>query len=441
MMRSIKHPFVTSWIRYNPRPLDVAAKVDAYFRKYPSKPNDDRYLRALHLARVDYSGPKVYPFHINDSIANFQHTNTSPGCPYRQTGYRRKDEVPAIMIKNAVRRYKEGEWTKCIHPCIAVCKSMVAKVPKCRLVWVYPADMTFAEGMFAQPLIHQLMGERSHYAQWVQYSKGHMSYLQGQLPNSWKWLGLDYSSYDSTVPPWLIRDAFDILCERIDFTRYHGNGIPEPNNLRRLWRVIIKYFIETPIKLPSGKVVVKKGGVPSGSYFTSLVNSVCNCIIMHYLLDGKAYSRSASWQLGDDMLVAVGEAIHMEGIAKVALKVFGVIVNADKSEYGSYVSFLGYRMSPKGKPVANYEKLVAQLCLPDRPDYTIGDFVARARALQLSCFGHGSWQFVCETEAFIVSVGAQDWIPKLRKRSELRSKLEALDLAHYPPLTRVMMQV
>lgn len=115
---------------------------------------------------------------------------------------------------------------------------------------------------------------------------------------------------------------------------------------------------------------------------------------------------------------------------------FGMQLNVEKTELGPLVSFLGYKMDVNGVPLANYDKLVAQLLFPSVRDRDIYDFASRARALQLSCFGKGCWSFTLEVQSFLDDM--HDFHPYLHSRDELTVKLEALDLAHWPPLYNVI---
>lgn len=101
--------------------------------------------------------------------------------------------------------------------------------------------------------------------------------------------------------------------------------------------------------------------------------------------------------------------------------------------------FLGYSMSPSGRPLASYDKLLAQLLIPDAPDRSESDFVTRAVALQLSCFGFGCMRFSDEVDRYVASTTAG--VNKLHYRSEVRLKLEQLGLANFPPLRDVMLRV
>lgn len=310
--RVVKHPFQTKWIRSKPNPTKIKERIQKYFCRRPPRPTNYRYTSALFKAREAFRLPyRVNPFHVNDVIRHYSHPDRSPGLPYTKEGLRRKDEVDPNRIKWAVHAMKYGIWTKCKTPCNAVAKTAVHPTDeKLRLIWVYPAHMTFAEGMFAMPLIRaykQQLG--SPYGIWIRYQCGDMRYLRSKKLPEYTWLAADWSGFDATVPPWIIRDAFQILLENLDLSRYEFRGIPtDAESLPRLWKTILNYFINTPIKDPDGKVRIKAGGVPSGSYFTNLVDSIVNYIAMAYLLDQKRYLPSAFYVMGDDVLVAIGKA-------------------------------------------------------------------------------------------------------------------------------------
>nr|USE08295.1 MAG: putative RNA-dependent RNA polymerase [Partitiviridae sp.] len=430
--------FHTHWVRYHPKLPEVKKKVATYFSKTPNRPTDPTYFQALHKAGCEFRVPRVRPLHINDSIRCFQHTNKSPGLPYTLEGFKRKDEVPPQRIKHYVHNLKYGIYSRCDTPCTAAVKTMVAKRPKFRLIWVYPAHMTFAEGMFANPLIKAYQEKRGSYGLWLSFAKGDMRYLMSTRRPHNKWLGADWSGFDTTIPAWLIRDAFDILRDNIDFTRYKDWGVPtDPDTLPRLWDRIIKYFIDTPIRFQDGLVVKKHRGVPSGSYFTNLIDSVVSCIVWHYLLPNEKGKR---FYVGDDALIELSSSLDLKDLAARAHTFFGMNLNPDKSEIGDHVSFLGYSMGPDGRPHADYDKLVAQLLLPSRPDHSFLEFCSRARALQLSCFGLGCWQFTVEVQSFLDDLGP-NFQPRLHSRDDIMTKLEALDLAHWPPLHSVMLRV
>jgi len=427
----------TQYLRYHPKLYEIKSTAKKYLTQSPFKPNDMAYQQALCKARKDFSLPrKVHPFHINDAIKHYQNTDRSPGLPYTTQGFHRKDEVDPLIIKQWVHNLKYGKFDKCNTPCTAAVKTVVSKKPKFRLIWVYPAHMTFSEGMFAMPLIQAYLTQRGPYGLWLNYALGDMRLLMCQRQRENLWLGADWSGFDACIPAWLIRDAFQILWEQLDVSRYYQWGVPtDKDTLRRLWHCIVKYFINTPLRFQDGEVIRTRKGVPSGSYFTSLIDSVVNSIVWHYLLGSQIRSR---WFVGDDALLEIEGKIDMKLIANNATRTFGLCLNLDKTGFGTHVSFLGYQMGLDGRPQASYDKLMAQLLLPARPDHEFSEFVARARALQLSCFGLGCWRFTCEAQVFIDAYGLEP--PKLHPRHELSRKLKALDMAHWPPLHQVMLR-
>lgn len=439
-MAFVPELFETTWKRKHPKGFEVEQRVRTYLARKPARPQDSQYQEAYQRTLRDFTLPSpVRPLHINDSIKQFQNVDRSPGLPYTSEGLKRKDEVDPQRIKQYAHNLKYGYYQRCDTPCTAAVKTMVTqRGDKWRLVWVYPAHMTFIEGMFAQPLIRRYQAQRGAYGLWIQYSKGDLRYLRSKRNTKAKWLGVDWSGFDASVPAWLIRDAFKILRAQVDFTRYEEWGIPtDAYTLPRLWNRIVQYFINTPMRLQSGKVIRTERGVPSGSYFTNMIGSIVNAIVWNYLLPSQSTNR---WYVGDDALLEVAKDVVIEDLAAQAMQVFGMTLNPHKTSLGINVSFLGYEMGPTGYPLARFDKLVAQLMIPAYSDRTLEDFCSRARALQLSCFGHGCWEFVLQVQVFLDD-HAPDFTPVLHARDDLLVKLKALDLAHWPPLQKVMLLV
>lgn len=190
-------------MRYRPKPWDFKPKVLAYIRDSAPRPRCAVYARALTLASRDFKIVPIRPLHINDSIRKFQHPEKSPGLPYTTEGLRRKDEVDPNRIKQYVHNLKYGIYNRCNTPCNAAARTMVSKEGnKFRLVWVYPAHMTFAEGMFAQPLIEKYQSDRGHYGLWITYSRGDARFLANSRSKRERFVGLDWSSFDVYPPPW-----------------------------------------------------------------------------------------------------------------------------------------------------------------------------------------------------------------------------------------------
>lgn len=382
--------------------------------------------------------------HLNDVMMEFPHPETSPGLPYTQEGIKQKRLVNPYRIKYFVHKMKYGEIGNCRTPCTAAVRTTVSQDQgKFRLIWAYPCHMTMAEGIFAQPLIQGYKSYRTPFAIWCQYGKGHMKYLASHRTSpQQRWFSIDWSRFDANVPAWLIRDAFSVLRDQLDFSKYRDHGRPtHTHTIPRLWDRVIHYFINTPIRTPQGEIRRKSRGVPSGSYFTNLVDTICNAIACTYVLKlmGHKLSVSASWFLGDDALILLQQRISTAEFARRAKQVFGFELSTSKSEVGDTFTFLGFRSTSKGVPVANFDKLLAQLLLPSGKDQCLGDFIIRARALQLSCFGVGCMAFTKLVDDVLEQLPYEE--ATLHWRSEVAQKLEHLGLSNWPPLEKVMVLV
>ena len=101
---------------------------------------------------------------------------------------------------------------------------------------------------------------------------------------------MDWKGYDSTIPAFLIRDAFTILEGMLDFKtldilgRKHHLSDEKAERFRNLFHWLKNYFIHTKIMLPDATCYKKHHGIPSGSLFTSLIGSIINLIVTKYLL-------------------------------------------------------------------------------------------------------------------------------------------------------------
>lgn len=79
----------------------------------------------------------------------------------------------------------------------------------------------------------------------------------------------DFSSYDSSISPYLIKYAFKFIRNAFNNRIFHYD----------LLNYLEEHFINSRIVLPTRKIVQKRGGVPSGSGFTLLINSLVNIFV------------------------------------------------------------------------------------------------------------------------------------------------------------------
>lgn len=222
----------------------------------------------------------------------------SSGAPY----FTKKGDVITQAMSDAVAI---GEGDIKPPPCVAYYRTqnrlsvsdqgLVSSKQKVRLVWGFPVSMTMLEGMFAIPVIDALKGDK---AQAIASGLGKAEI--GARVDSFNWeptvMSFDWSKFDSTIPAFLISWAFDVI-----WSWY----TPDAQRMwAPVWERIKLYFLTTPIIMPDGRVWAgKREGIPSGSYFTSVIGSLVNLILIDYLSWHAGTGTTKVMVLGDDSIV------------------------------------------------------------------------------------------------------------------------------------------
>lgn len=242
--------------------------------------------------------------------------NTSAGLP----SLVKKADAITYGLNRAAQTI---EGFKNPNPCIAYKRTQGGN--KTRLVWGYPLDMTLIEAKFARPLTDLFLRIDTPMA--FGMSKMTLGCLLETRVNKRNIVCLDYSKFDASISAKLISYAFNILRTWFDF---------ESQEDEKSWEIVIKYFITTPIVMPNGKLYTgKRHGVPSGSYFTQIIDSVVNVMLLgalssHLNLD---LGIEGMFVLGDDSIFSTNKNVNLHKIAKV-MELYGISVNVDKCKLG-----------------------------------------------------------------------------------------------------------
>lgn len=242
---------------------------------------------------------------------------------------------------------------KAPNPCIAYKRTQ--KGNKTRLVWGYPLEMTIMEARFARPFINLMLQMRTPMAFGMSkcelgaYIHRHIIESPGRI------VAMDYSKYDTTLSRVMIRAAFRIIASWFD-----------PQDLEQYgWDKLTHYFIYTPIVMPDGHLYKGKAhGVPSGSYFTQVVDSICN-VAMCYALASRfnlSIDKRSLYVLGDDVLMSVVGQIDLDAWASY-LSQFGMKLNVEKTLLDR-AHFLG-AFWDKGKPDVPIQEIVNKAVFPE----------------------------------------------------------------------------
>jgi len=360
---------------YEPRSVYSVEKLYQQLEGFdPAKPvfvdGSDRHVqRGVSFAYKLFAKPRgkskleTLPYYDESIISNWEGSSglTAYGLTKRQAYSRGLLSAERIL-----------EGRRVPEPCLAFARTQ--KQGKTRLIWGYPYSMTILEGMVAKPLLNEFKGGTTPMAFAMTNRAMGMKILAASNNNKY-WYSLDASQFDATISAFCIRTAFNIIRTWFDMDA----PVYEEVTCGELMDIIERYFINTPIVMPTGENDVrgqgilhlgKKHGVPSGSYFTQLVDSIVNVIILGTLCSkfGFTVDEEAIFVLGDDLLFFTNTHLNIRSMARYASETFSMVFNQAKSTHGRAdepVEFLG-RLWCRGVPVRSTIKAIQKMLYPEK---------------------------------------------------------------------------
>lgn len=401
---------------------------------------DDKFGYVVRAAWEKFKVTPVNPIHLNDVFSmDLEIRKSSPGLPW-QPEYRTRGEVmDCPAARNKIRlfwhRIKAGERLV-PDDCKVLYRAHIQRdEPKIRAVYGYPTAITLMEACFAQPLINEFKKGGTPLAYGYDMAIGGAYKLRRKIKCHQYFGCIDFSGFDKTVSTQLIRIAFAILEQSVDIRRYEGRGIPDASRLYRAWDYLINYFIDTPLRLSNGERWKKRSGIPSGSYFTQLIGSIVNWIMINYAFL-RRYGRMPEECLvfGDDSVVADRFPFSLDVIA-TAMEEVGMKVNADKSIYTrdvDQVEFLGFRIEG-GFPCRNLDRWMEALTHPEWPDQDWDMFASRALGLFYANVGvNGPFSQICRN-----IVGMRSFTVRLPRDTSRMLRNLGIEIADCSPMLPV----
>lgn len=299
------------------------------------------------------------------------------GYEYIVTGYRKKGEYLDGLLHEYEKAEAEaktkgtfenniliGTRTQSPPPYDPTTGERTYKVkPKSRLVSMVRLYLILAEMRFAHHVQRQI-----GITKW--YAGGKSTTQQANIINQLKrsgysgWISIDYSQYDQTISSWIIRDVFEVI--RLAYS-------DDPYFDGDLFNIIVNDFINKTIIDGNMRRRTIKKGVPSGSMFTQIIDSLVNKLMIMTFMEAKGIEHYEMFIMGDDNLVYLRTdrdlkndlLPDMEGYLK---RNFGIIMNASKSSCGSIFQspeFLSRRWDNDGEWRAP-GILLAKLIQPER---------------------------------------------------------------------------
>lgn len=206
---------------------------------------------------------------------------------------------------------------------------------KTRLVWIIDILQTILESKWQKPVQEQ-------FAKLCWYAGGKndsqlIRILREYKKGYSKSFTIDMSRFDSSIPAFLIMMAFD--CIKVMFES-------DPNFDELGWQVMVNSFINKSIYDPiSGELVTVHDGVPSGSMWTNIIDSVVNRLMMEAFFADYQVEHYNMNVCGDDNVcflnVDVDESF-MHTLSDYYMRNFGVIIHPDKCEINHNINVIDY---------------------------------------------------------------------------------------------------
>lgn len=283
------------------------------------------YFSKLRLSEITY--------HDDESmISRLPKTDTHSGFTYLLTGRKEKgDNLVNIFNRYTVEEEKaivNGSFNK---PILPGCRTQGSgafnewgeKTGDCkhktRVISMVDMFVIFAELKFALP-IQQAMAGMSMYAGGKD-PRGISSVISNMRYKYGYFISLDYSHFDQSISDWLIYDVFDII----------KSAFVSVNDA--VFKVVVEDFVHKNFITGDGMLYSRKG-VPSGSMFTQIVDSISNVLMVTTYLNSLGTSGEMI-VMGDDNLLYTRDEVSVDAIASYITKNFGVVVNPDKTSSGS----------------------------------------------------------------------------------------------------------
>lgn len=211
---------------------------------------------------------------------------------------------------------------------------IVSYKQKTRMVNVVSLVEIFGQMQFSQS-IQLYFGNLQWYAGGKTSRELH-SILNSNRARFVRWISIDYSSYDQSIPGWLMLDCFNIMKE------WFSLSVAD----EKLWDAIARDAIHKRLVVnKQGDLLTVHDGVRSGEMLTNVLDSLANIIMLWYyaLLNGKKYGKDWVTNIcGDDNLTFHDGWFDKRSYSNFIRKVFGVQCHPDKCTEGTQFKDLEY---------------------------------------------------------------------------------------------------
>lgn len=354
---------------YDPEKLYEA--LSRYSPGKVSDPTSDVHLEAGYaLAYACFAKPKgrgrfLDPLPLTHETVKIVTQNPSGSPGLTNYGHKKSESMEVALV----RALETLSGKKAPEPCLAFYRTQFNG--KTRLVWGFPYSETVIEGLLAFPLIAEFKNRNTPMAFAISTMALGVKMRAAERSNRYAY-SLDVSAFDSTVSSAMIERAFNIVR-----TWFDPEQVEPTSGLlyRDILTHVSHYFRRCSIVMPDGNIYHgRRHGVPSGSFFTQLIDSMINVMIAGTIASrfNLRIRRDDILVLGDDLLMWSNRGMSITPISRYAKEKFGMIINVSKSEVYDMASnpdqpvhFLG-RDWVKGIPDLPQKEILIRAVYPEK---------------------------------------------------------------------------
>lgn len=203
--------------------------------------------------------------------------------------------------------------------------------PKIRHVWGRAFHHILIEGLIGQPLLQALMLHDTPIYIGKDIHKDMPYLIIKAMANGGTCYCLDFSKFDASVCSFLVDCAWRLLYECLAINDHVDQLV---------FDFCFSLFTNTPLLMPDGRLYLVTSGVPSGSYFTQLIDSIVNLLCIYMFQLSSTSQVFPTKVLGDDSLFVTPLPV------------------CEDSELSSFFAPLGLTVSEKTLVTTNYAEIV-----------------------------------------------------------------------------------
>lgn len=269
--------------------------------------------------------------------------------------------LPYLAMKRDVYPQTLERAERCINgasPPPAVIFHRGKNTEVARPVFALPFEWHLIEGKYFYPLQRMLLAANTPY--YVGKPSCAVAGKINEISYSPFVLEMDYSGFDGSLSGLLIGSSFRMLKKNLKLTQDEDE----------LFERVASYFVTSPFLAPDQRVYTgRRHGVPSGSMFTQLIDTLCNMIIIEYISIRLGYEHDHYICVGDDSVTGFRTRPSVDDMVRVAREIGITVSKKDTKVHDTNkqfrIHFLGHYWED-GIPTRNIEETLQRMLAPER---------------------------------------------------------------------------